>query len=278
MFLSTELHPPPPVPRSATYTARTTPIKRSSSAQAPTRTKQRAPSPSSPPSEAIQLTRALPTSPARPPRRPHSELLHIVLEEGDPDRDSLPRTGPYASLVPPFSPWNTTSKEMIGLHTPTGSIISPTLISPERYAWLHAAHSRRRTSANFTQDLLQLLARYHPRAKSLNPQGRHLKLTNQWAIPPTLRNAMEKTFLTTTELFGSPLNCPMTDGLTYCSAFQDDIHFGAILDSFRYRWTASCMANPEYGILRTHRCPISSSHDSPRVGRLPVDITCHSRT
>ena len=57
---------------------------------------------------------------------------------------------------------------------------------------------------------------------------------------------MEKIFLTTTELFGSPLNCPMTDGLTYCSAFQDDVHFGAILNSFRYRWTASCMANPEY--------------------------------
>ena len=58
---------------------------------------------------------------------------------------------------------------------------------------------------------------------------------------------MEKTFLTTTELFGSPLNYPMTNGLTYCSAFpDDDVHFGAILNSFRYRWTASCMANLEY--------------------------------
>jgi hypothetical protein len=168
------------------------------------------------------------------------------MEEGDPDRDSLPRQGPYASLVPPGSPWNTTGKHMIGIHTPTGTVISPTLISPERYAWLYAAHSRRRQPEDFTHDLLKLLARYHPRAKSLNPQGRKLKLSNHWAIPPLLRVAMEKIFHTTTELFGSPLNCPMTEGITYCSTFQDDAHFGAIIDSFRYRWTNSCMANPEY--------------------------------
>jgi hypothetical protein len=101
-------------------------------------------------------------------------------------------------------------KHMIGLHTPTGTVISPTLISPERYAWLYAAHSRRRTLEDFTQNLLKLLARYHPRAKSLNPQGRKLKLTNHWAIPPLLRIALKQTFLTTTELFGIPLNCPMT--------------------------------------------------------------------
>ena len=39
LFLATEPLPPPPIPRSATYTARDTPIKWSSSAQAPTRTK-----------------------------------------------------------------------------------------------------------------------------------------------------------------------------------------------------------------------------------------------
>jgi len=57
---------------------------------------------------------------------------------------------------------------------------------------------------------------------------------------------MEQTFLTTTELFGSPLNCLMTEGMRYCSAFQSDVNFGAILDSFLYRWTASCIANSEY--------------------------------
>ncbi len=103
---------------------------------------------------------------------------------------------------------------MIGIHTPTGTSISPTLISLESYASLYAALSRRRPSEDFAQDLLKLLARYHPRAKSLNPQGRKLKLTNQWALPPSLRIALEQTFHTTTELFGSPLNCTMTEGRT----------------------------------------------------------------
>ena len=38
----------------------------------------------------------------------------------------------------------------------------------------------------------------------------------------------------------------MTEDMTYCSAFIEDVNFGAILDSFLYRWTASCIANPEY--------------------------------
>ena len=60
-------------------------------------------------------------------------------------------------------------RDMIGVHTPSGSNISPTLISPERYKWLHAAHSQKAQAEAFTQDLLKLLARYYPRAKSLNP-------------------------------------------------------------------------------------------------------------
>jgi hypothetical protein len=38
----------------------------------------------------------------------------------------------------------------------------------------------------------------------------------------------------------------MTKGMTYGSAFPEDVHFGAILNFFQYRWTASCIANPEY--------------------------------
>jgi hypothetical protein len=57
---------------------------------------------------------------------------------------------------------------------------------------------------------------------------------------------LEETFHTITELFGSPLNCPMSEGMTYCSVFPEDVNFGAILNSFHYRWTASCIANPEY--------------------------------
>jgi hypothetical protein len=53
-------------------------------------------------------------------------------------------------------------------------------------------------------------------------------------------------FLTTTELFGSPLNYSMFDGITYFSAFPEDTFFGAIINSFNFRWAGSCVANPEY--------------------------------
>ena len=76
---------------------------------------------------------------------------------------------------------------MIGVHTPSGSVISPTLISPERYKWLHADHSQRAWPEAFSHDLLKLMARYHPRAKSLNPQDRKRKLANHWATMPTLQ-------------------------------------------------------------------------------------------
>jgi hypothetical protein len=38
----------------------------------------------------------------------------------------------------------------------------------------------------------------------------------------------------------------MTEGMTYFSAFPEDVNFGAILNCFQYRWIASCIANPEY--------------------------------
>jgi len=135
---------------------------------------------------------------------------------------------------------------MIRIHFPAGRIVSPTLISPERYVWLHAAHSRGSHLGDFTHELTKLLSRYHPRTKSLNPQGLQLKLANHWAIPLSLRIALETTFLTIAEPFGNPLNCSMTPCITYCSAFEQDKKFGAITNSFLYRWTNSCIANPEY--------------------------------
>jgi hypothetical protein len=38
----------------------------------------------------------------------------------------------------------------------------------------------------------------------------------------------------------------MNPNVDYCTAFQDDASFGALYDAFSYRWTASCLANPEY--------------------------------
>ena len=63
---------------------------------------------------------------------------------------------------------------------------------------------------------------------------------------PTLSLALERTFLDDKKLFNSPLNCSMSGGISFCSAFSEDEVFGATTDAFRYRWTGSCIANPEY--------------------------------
>jgi hypothetical protein len=38
----------------------------------------------------------------------------------------------------------------------------------------------------------------------------------------------------------------MSDGIAYCSSFSEDAVFGAIINSFQFRWTSSCIASPEY--------------------------------
>jgi len=73
------------------------------------------------------------------------------MEEGGQDRDSIPRSDPYTFLVPPTSPWNRLGKDMIGVHTPSETVISPTLISPERYEWLYVAHLQRVQQEIFTE-------------------------------------------------------------------------------------------------------------------------------
>jgi len=114
----------------------------------------------------------------------HIELLQIITEEEDPVRDSIPREGPYISLVPPTSPWNTLGLDMIGAHNSNGAATWPTLISPQRYEWLRAAHARLNQGTDFLQDLQSLMLRYHPRAETINPQGQKYKPANPWANPP----------------------------------------------------------------------------------------------
>ena len=172
-------------------------------------------------------------------------------------------------LVTPISPWNRMGRDMIGIHTPSGTVVSPTLISPERHEWLHVAHLQRARQEGFTQDLLKLLARYHPKAKSLNPQGRMLKIINHWATPPTPHHALERTFLTNTELFGSPLICSMSGGISYCSAFPEDDIFGATTNFFLYRWTGSCIANPEYELEDMLKSVLHALASFSRVTRHP---------
>ena len=120
---------PPALPTLVGSLSRSTPIKRSSSAQAPTRAKLRAVAPLTAPPRGTHHDRHPPSSPARPTRRPHSDLYQTILEEGDPDRDSIHRSGPYASLDPHTSPWDRRGRDMIGVHTPSGTVISPILSS-----------------------------------------------------------------------------------------------------------------------------------------------------
>jgi hypothetical protein len=153
------------------------------------------------------------------------------------DRDYILRLGPYTSLVPPTYLWNTHGKCIIDVRNHTRASISLTFLSPERNKWLHETLLRLHITTDFTHDPLRLMPRYHPRAKSLNPQGRLLKLANHWVILAPLRLAIESMFLNTSELFGIPLNCSMSDGITYCSAFSgrhglrgDDRLFHILMD------------------------------------------------
>ena len=61
-----------------------------------------------------------------------------------------------------------------------------------------------------------------------------------------MHKAIQQTFLSISELFTNPLNCSMVEGITYCTSFSENYVFGAIHNSYGYRWTGSCIGNPEY--------------------------------
>ena len=150
--------------------------------------------------------------------------------------------------APPASSLNPGPTPLYSLHYPDGRIVSPKLLSPERLDWLHTqfiTHSNKPID-QFPPSLTALLERYHPRASTINPQGRSLDLRNHWAVPGPLMRAIQSSLDTSTELYASPLNCNMATSNTYFSAFPEDSDFGAIHDCHSYRWTGSCIANPEY--------------------------------
>ena len=183
-----------------------------------------------------------PTPPAHCPSLSSRTILEAT--ELNPNLDIDP-TGEYtANLVPDQ---NQQEQGRVSIHDPSGRAVSPYCLSLQRYLWLRAQHDRHAPPlADVHQDLARLLRRYHPRAKTLNPQGAELDLKNHWSVQLPLAEAMYHTFGTECELFSSPLNCSMGEGMAYCSPFQEDARFGAVVNSFAYRWTGSCVANPEY--------------------------------
>ena len=98
-FLAAETQSPPTLDNLTSVKSRSALIKRCSSAQSLTRNKRRAYTPPPPPNpRGVARGRTSPPSllPGlpRPPRRAHNGLLQIVMEEGDPNRDSTSRQGP----------------------------------------------------------------------------------------------------------------------------------------------------------------------------------------
>jgi len=114
---------------------------------------------------------------------------------------------------------------------------SPFLISPQRYAWIHVAHSHMIQGTEFLHDLQSMMLRYHPRAEIINPQGRKYEPSHQWVTLPKLQRAIELTIQTRSELFANPLNCSMQPCITFCSGYSEDSAFGALHDTFSYRLT-----------------------------------------
>ncbi len=54
----------------------------------------------------------------------------------------------------------------------------------------------------------------------------------------------------------------MSGGISYCFAFPEDEIFGATTDSFRHRWTGSCIANPEYEPKDMHKAVLHALSSS----------------
>ncbi len=153
-FLLTETSRPPTPPPGPSERIGLTPITRGPRVHTSSRTRRGS---TTPPPQPPTRRQNPPSSPAKPPRRTHTGLLQIITEEGDPDKDSTPREGPYVFLVPPTLPWNTLGTDMIGVHNSSGAATSPTLISPQRYEWLHAAHTRLNQGTDFLKYLESLM-------------------------------------------------------------------------------------------------------------------------
>ena len=136
---------------------------------------------------------------------------------------------------------------MISLHYPDGTIVSPKLLSQERFDWLslqYHIHAPPYSSPPFLEALCSLLLRYHPLAATSSPKGWRLNQRHHMAMPRAITQVLHTSFSVTSELFTSPLNCSMLPGLTFCTPCKEDEAFGGVHDAFSFRWTGACYANP----------------------------------
>ena len=119
-------------------------------------------------------------------------------------------------------------------------------ISPDRLRFLWGRYCQCAPSipnVGFHAELVALLSRYQE-ARYMDAGGK-VELSNHWAVPPPVYDALRALCSTQTELFASPLNCSMTS-TPYCTAYWADAIFGASYDAYAARWSGACAFNPEY--------------------------------
>ena len=174
-----------------------------------------------------------------------SSRTTITQDSINPDRDASP-TGKYC--IHTVQAPNAQSPTLLRLCDPAGKAVSNLDLEVERYLFLKREYTLHATplSRPFLTELAALLRRHDDRSKHHNPQGRPHKQKNQWAIPRTLMETLQRLCCTSTELFASPLNCSVAPNRTYFSAYPEDAVFGAIHNCMKYRWAGACQANPEY--------------------------------
>ena len=205
--------------------------------------------------------------PPYPKRLTIHPTTHISTSPIDPDRDAIP-----AAIQPAYEafllPANQTDIQMVRICDPQGKTVSPKDLTIDRYNFLAEKHAAHSTDRDFHLDLAELLKRYHPKAKTQNPQGRPLNLKNHWALPQSLMHHLTTwTNTPATELFASPLNCLPDPRHTYYSASQEDAVFGARYNSFSTSWRGHCVGNPEYehaDMLQAMQHAIASADTSPK--------------
>ena len=192
---------------------------------------------------------------------------HISTHSINPDRDALPTAAQpvYEAFLVPA---DQSTPQMVRVCDPQGKVVSPKDLTLDRYNFLAEQHATHSANRDFHLDLAELLRRYHPKARTQNPQGRPLDLKNHWALPQILmRHLMAWTGSPPTELFASPLNCLPDPQHTYYSAYQADAPFGARYNWFLYSWRGHCVANPEYeheDMLKAMQHAIASANASPQ--------------
>ena len=96
----------------------------------------------------------------------------------NPERDAIPESGDNTYQAFLVTPEDDQPEPMVRICDPHGKSVSPKDLTQERYNFLISQHAKHADTVDANQDIANLLRRYHPKARTLNPQGRVLDLSN----------------------------------------------------------------------------------------------------